>query len=168
MVSDYLKRKRKKYEGRIKEIQGEVSRLETKLIENEKFISLLESETEKVFKDFSPRNVDNKNRRKINELKEERDAYLAQKQSLSQELEESEASLKEIREAILEVKDLEVQAEDSKWFEENVYDAGSENEEPSDETQISGKAAEKLKGILSYLLSDPLRAKMELEGMIQK
>ena len=168
MVSDYLKEKRKTYEARIKSCQSEISQLETKLIENEKFISLLESETEKVFKDFSPRDIDNKNRRKINELQEERKDLQTKKDALSARLTEAETSLKEVQEAIVEVKDLEMQAADSKWFEENLYDAGDANEEPADDSMISGKPAEKLEKILSYLLSDPLRAKLELEDMIKK
>ena len=167
MVAEYLKKERKKFDAIAKKNRDEISQLETKLIENEKFTSLLEAETQKVFRDFTPRDVDNKNRKQINQLKQDREKLLNRKNTLQDQLDEANAALKELRASISEVKDLEMQAADSRWFEENVYDAGESNEEPSDESLVSGKAAERLKGILEYLMEDPARAKEELEKMIR-
>ena len=57
-------------------------------------------------------------------------------------------------------------AEDSRWYEENVYNAGSENEEPSPE-KLSDAMTSKLKNILSFMLADPMRAKRELENLLK-
>lgn len=166
MVSEYLKKEKKKFDSIVKKNREEISKLDTKLIENEKFTALLESETQKVFRDFSPREIDGKNQKKLKELKEEREKLNSIKNKLSEELSAAKESAKNLREALSEVKELEMQAEDSKWYEENMYNAGDENGEPVDETLITGKAAERVREILKYLLSDPLRAKRNLEKML--
>ena len=73
MVVEFLKKINTQYEEDANRYRDELGTLETELIENEKFIKLLESETEKVFRDFTPREIDNKDRRKIKELHAKQD-----------------------------------------------------------------------------------------------
>lgn len=166
MVVEFLKKINTQYEEDANRYRDELGTLETELIENEKFIKLLESETEKVFRDFTPREIDNKDRRKIKELHAKQDELKGRKERIDKQLAQTQDSQKEIRAAIQEVRELEMAAEDSRWYEENVYNAGSENEEPSPE-KLSDAMTSKLKNILSFMLADPMRAKRELENLLK-
>ena len=166
MVAEFLKKMDSHYEEQVAQYRDRLSHFETQQIENDKFVELLESETQKVFRDFSPREMDSKNRRKIKELKETQRNLMVQIDQTRTQLAEAEAMHKEIRAAMQEVKELEMAAEDSRWFEENVYDAGDENEEPSS-GKLSDEVASKLETILSFLLADPMRAKQELEKLLK-
>lgn len=166
MVNEFLKRMGNDYSNILSVNRNRLVELETHYMENEKFIKLLESETENVFKDFTPRKRENKNSKKINELQEEQDSLNREITAVKNKIKETQALLSEIKDAISEVKELEMAAEDSKWFEENVYDAGKD-EEPSKEI-LSEEMSLKLENILSFLLADPMRAKKELEGLIRR
>ena len=166
MVNEFLKKMSANYETILSDNRNKLVELETHYMENEKFIKLLESETENVFKDFTPRKRENKNSRKITELTEVQSNLSQQISALKSQIEEAQSVSAEIKDAISEVKELEMAAEDSKWFEENVYDAGN-NDEPSKE-KLSDEMSAKLENILSFLLADPMRAKRELEGLLNK
>lgn len=166
MVAEFLKKMSAHYEGEINQYRDELSHLETELIENEKFMKLLESETEKVFRDFTPREIDSRDRQKIKELQAKQDGLTERKARLDGQLADAEATHKEIRAAMQEVRELEMAAEDSRWYEENVYNAGGEDEEPAPE-KLSDATAAKLETILSFLLADPMRAKRELESLLK-
>ncbi len=166
MVAEFLKKMDTHYEKEVNSYRDELSHIETELVENEKFIHLLESETEKVFRDFTPREIENKDRKKIKELQAKQDELKEKKEALEKQLSESEAVQREIREAKQEVRELEMAAEDSRWYEENLYNAGDEDEEPQPD-RLSDEMASKLETILTFLLADPMRAKRELEKLLK-
>ena len=164
MVFEFLKKMDQDHESRIKTLTDRLVEVEREQVENDKFIALLESETQKVFRDFTPRKMDNKNLRKIDELKRKKEALDRSKNSIESELSALRSVHKEIRASIQEVKELEIAAEDSRWYEENVYDAGND-EEPAPE-KLSVEMAAKLENILTFLLADPMRAKTELQKLL--
>ena len=166
MILDYLRNEKQEVDELLKRDRDELSGLGTKLLENEKFCALLESETQKVFRDFTPRDVDNKNRKKIQELKEEREKLIIRKEIVEAEIEAATTKESSLREGIAEVKELEMQAADSKWYEENLYNAGNKDGEPIDDSFIHGRAADKVKEIIKYLVDDPIKAKNEIIKML--
>ena len=166
MVAEFLKKMDAHYEKEVNSYRDELSHIETELVENEKFINLLESETEKVFRDFTPREIENKDRKKIKELQAKQDELKEKKEAFEKQLSESEAVQREIREAKQEVRELEMAAEDSRWYEKNLYNAGDEDEEPQPD-RLSDEMASKLETILTFLLADPMRAKRELEKLLK-
>ena len=164
MVFDFLKKMDKDYKERIKKLRDRLVEVEREQIENDKFIELLESETQKVFRDFTPRKMDNKNLRKIEELKKKKADLNSEKEDIEGKLSDLKAVHKDIRASIQEVKELEMAAEDSRWYEENVYDAGQDEEPTRD--RLSPEMAAKLENILTFLLADPMRAKTELQKFL--
>lgn len=166
MVIEFLKKMKKYYDDQCAEYENSLKKLNTELIENEKFKSMLEAESQKVFRDFTPRELDNKNRSKIQELNNKLLELTNKRDEIQHSLSEITSTKNEIDEALKEVRELEMAAEDSRWFEENVYDAGDDKEEPT-RNKLSDEVASKLETILSFLLSDPIRAKRELESLIK-
>ena len=100
----------------------------------------------------------------LNELRQKKENLEGEVASINSSLTELKAVHKEIRASIQEVKELESAAEDSRWYEANVYDTGKD-EEPSPE-KLSDEMAAKLENILTFLLADPMRAKTELQKLL--
>ena len=167
MIIDFLNALKNEYQNKLEHYQSSISRLNMQISENQKLISLLESESARVFRDFTPREIGHRNTKRISELREETDRLLVDKNSLNVEFQKCSSYLKQIDEGILEVRELEMYAEDSKWYENHYYNAGDINGDPSEQlTSSSNSVSESIRDILDYILDDPVKAKFELERLI--
>lgn len=168
MVSELLKRMYDVYQEDLNTSKVQLEKLNGTILENDKFIELLESEQQKVFSDFSPREIDTKNNKKIQEVKVSQDKLKDTKLSLIDHIESVEKTRSEIKQAMDEVEELQMTARDSEWFEKNVYNAGDKTEDPVVGTSknVDQELASKIENIISYILVDPMRAKIELQKLI--
>lgn len=168
MVREFLKQLYNVYDEDYKSSVVQLEKLSGNILENDKFIELLESESQKVFSDFTPRKLESKNNRKIQEVKDSQNKLKETKISLEKHIQSIEKTKLEIQQCIDEVEELKMSERDSKWFESNIYNAGDKSEDPVVVTSknMSQEAASKIKNIISYILVDPLRAKNELEKLL--
>ena len=147
MVHDFLKKYQQELMQQTADKEKVMEKILTHRQETEKFLQLIESENEEVFTDFTPRNVTAKGDAKIAEVKEELEGILAEQDLVEKELSFLRGRLSEVNAAI----------------DECEKKISSHNDPPKGVT-----LREELKNVLSYLPADPLRAKIELEQLLQK
>ena len=147
MVQEFLKKYQQELMQQTADKEKVMEKILTHRQETEKFLQLIESENEEVFTDFTPRNVTAKGDAKIAEVKEELEGILAEQDLTEKELSFLRDRLSEVNAAIDECDDIKT----------------SHNDPPKGVT-----LREELKNVLSYLPADPLRAKIELEQLLQK
>ena len=168
VTMNLLKQMYEDYDSRIADCRNELLHIDTEYLENKKFLALLESEEKKVFRDFTPREIENQNMKKISEITERQKLLSMDREKLQYDLDHCIEKQDEVQRALVEVREMEMTARDSKWFEENYYNAGTENEEPivGAHRRLDPDTSEKIEIILNYILDDPVRAKRELEKLL--
>ena len=119
--------------------------LVSKIKENEKFLDLLHEEESTVFSDFTPHNVNYKNQDRIHEIQQMLLQLNQDKQSIKSEMDQIHQRLKDCQKAMTEWDELSIQNPN----QEKMYKMKMDLE------QISG-----------YVISDPRRAKTELDHII--
>ena len=107
MVTEFLQKKQEQYINANTDRREEISRLNTELLETDKFLELLRSESDNFFRDFTPRDINNKNAKKIDELEEKRERLLEKKEQLTSDIDRDDEFLKEVNKALSEVKKLQ-------------------------------------------------------------
>ena len=148
MIREFLE---KQQEGLIaKKIEQEenYSLVHSKKKENEKFLDLLDEEDSTYFSDFTPRDMNQKNKSRIQELQQ----LLVQ---LNQDKIRIENDTREIHDKLLECQNAL-----NEW--QQLKDVSRENNKISDEQK------NELRNIAKYLIQDSRRAKLELEHFIDK
>ena len=143
MVVEFLKSYEEELKNEQASIEESLEAIRTRLVESEKFLELIKEETEEVFTEFTPRNINSKNQERIDETEAEISDYKEQISAMEQRLSNNQSRLKDTHTAILE--------------------ASSFNLRSQKDVSIS---KDDLMMILSYILSDPMRAKMELEQLL--
>ena len=156
MVKEFLE----KYRGELLSLQEEKQKTLDQILthrqETEKFLKLLESENEEVFSEFTPRNITAKGDEKIAEVKEELEQILYEEDLAKKELSDLKSRLEEVSAAIEELELCEKK--------EEIVDADLSGSNGLDKTHFR----ESLQQVLSYLPADPLRAKVELESLLNE
>ena len=143
MIVDFLKSYEDELLNEKTSIEESLEAVRTRLIESEKFLDVIKEETAEVFTEFTPRNINSKNQERINETEAEIQDYKEQISAMELRLNKLDDRLKETRDAI--------------------HEASSFYSRASKDVSIS---KDELMNILSYILSDPMRAKIELEQML--
>ncbi len=143
MVVEFLKSYEEELKNEQASIEESLEAIRTRLVESEKFLELIKEETEEVFTEFTPRNINSKNQKRIDETEAEISDYKEQISAMEQRLSNNQSRLKDTHTAILE--------------------ASSFSSRSQKDVSIS---KDDLMMILSYILSDPMRAKMELEQLL--
>ena len=123
MVYEFLKKQQEELIAKKIELDEDYELVLSKIKENEKFLDLLDEEDSSYFSDFTPRDINQKNKSRIQELQQ----LLV---GLNQD-----------------------KIKDTKNSQEQLKDVSHEKE---------------LKTISSYIISDPRRAKLELDHYISK
>lgn len=130
----------------------------SKIKENEKFIQLLQEESDSVFSDFTPRNVNHKNESKIEEINRILD-------NLKTEKDKTEAELNHIQNKLDEIQ--QILCDNSLAFSET--DEQLENKTDKNHCDdMFGYMMERLSYIDSFIVNDPLRAKVEIHHIIEE
>lgn len=143
MVLEFLKKQQEELIAKKIELEEDYEFILSKIKENEKFIDLLDEEESTFFSDFTPRNINEKNKMRIKELNQVLIQLNQDKINIEKQMDKINGKLHECQSAIREYK---------------VPDISCETKVDVDE----------LKKISSYIISDPRRAKIELDYFIDE
>ena len=143
MLFEFLSTYREELISEKSDVEAGLEAIRTRLLESEKFLDVIKEETEEVFTDFTPRNINSKNQARIDETEAEIHDYKDQIEALEIRLSKIDSRLKETSAAIHEAKSLRQRTGRDVSVEKDV-----------------------LLNIISYLPADPIRAKIELENLI--
>ena len=145
MIRTFLEKCQEELTARKIELNEDYELLVSKIKENEKFLDLLHEEESTVFSDFTPHNVNYKNQDRIHEIQQTLLQLNQNKQSIKSEMDQIHQRLKDCQKAMTEWDELSIQNPN----QEKMYKMKMDLE------QISG-----------YVISDPRRAKTELDHII--
>lgn len=170
MVNDFLKKYQEELISEKVQLKENMDQLETKIKEENKFLNLLEESNETYFKEFTPRDLNAKNNKKAEEIRE----LLIQ---LNKELDEKQIQMKFYDGRLVELDTLisntvnsitpeiktciETPVENKKDIETEKHIDIEENRGISNSDLIG-----RLSNIKDLILLDPYRAQMELEKII--
>ena len=143
MLVEFLKSYKDELISEKSTVEEGLDAIRTRLLESEKFLDVVKDETEDVFTDFTPRNINSKNQERIDETEAEIADYKEQIEAMDMRLFKIETRLKETNEAIKE--------------------ANSFRQRTGREVSID---KDTLLNIVSFLPADPMRAKIELENLL--
>lgn len=148
MIREFLEKQQEGLIAKKIELDEDYELVLSKIKENEKFLDLLDEEDSTYFSDFTPRDMNQKNKSRIQELQQ----LLVQ---LNQDKMRIENDTKEIHDKLLECQNAL-----NEW--QQLKDVSRENNKISDEQK------NELRNIAKYLIQDSRRAKLELEHFIDK
>ena len=148
MIREFLE---KQQEGLIAtkiELDEDYELVLSKIKKKKKFLDLLDEEVSTYFSDFTPRDINQKNKSRIQELQQ----LLVQ---LNQDKIRIEQDAKEIHDKLLECQNAL-----NEW--QQLKDVSREN------NRISDQQKNELRNIMKYIIQDPRRAKLELDHFIDR
>lgn len=148
MIREFLEKQQEGLIAKKIELDEDYELILSKIKENEKFLDLLDEEDSTYFSDFTPRDMNQKNKSRIQELQQ----LLVQ---LNQDKIRIEHDAKEIHDKLLECQNAL-----NEW--QQLKDVSREKETISDEQK------NELRNITKYIIQDPRRAKLELDHFIEK
>lgn len=148
MIREFLEKQQEGLIAKKIELDEDYELVLSKIKENEKFLDLLDEEDSAYFSDFTPRDMNQKNKSRIQELQQ----LLVQ---LNQDKIRIEHDAKEIHDKLLECQNAL-----NEW--QQLKDVSREKETISDEQK------NELRNITKYIIQDPRRAKLELDHFIEK
>ena len=146
MIREFLEKQQEGLIAKKIELDEDYELVLSKIKENEKFLDLLDEEDSTYFSDFTPRDMNQKNKSRIQELQQ----LLVQ---LNQDKIRIENDAKEIHDKLLECQNAL-----NEW--QQLKDVSREN------NRISDQQKNELKSITKYIIQDPRRAKLELDYFI--
>lgn len=148
MIREFLEKQQEGLIAKKIELDEDYELILSKIKENEKFLDLLDEEDSTYFSDFTPRDMNQKNKSHIQELQQ----LLVQ---LNQDKIRIEHDAKEIHDKLLECQNAL-----NEW--QQLKDVSREKETISDEQK------NELRNITKYIIQDPRRAKLELDHFIDR
>ena len=143
MLIDFLKSYKEELLTEKMSVEEELDSASTKLLESQKFLSVIKEETEEVFTEFTPRNINSKNKERIDETEAKIADYEKQISDIKLQLSNLEKRITDTNQAISEA---------SGYLSRSNKDISISKDD--------------LILILSYIISDPMRAKIELEQLL--
>lgn len=155
MVNDFLKKYQSELFSDKITLKEDIDLLETKIKEENKFLTLLEESNETYFKEFTPRDINSKNIKKAEEIKESL-------KTLQSALDEKVSIMKFYDSRLNEINALL-----SENVDESVESCNANNSnEVIIESSSNKDLVNELKSIKNMILIDPYRAQFELEKII--
>ena len=157
MIDDFLKKYRDELNSDRIQIKEDIDLLSTKIHEETKFLNILEESNETYFKEFTPRDINSKNKEKAIEVKNIIN-------ELSKELDSKTDKMKFIEGRLVEISNL-LEFISNKDFKDSLNNNDSLN-------NLDGKSysnislLNQLKSINDIILLDPYKAKLDLENII--
>lgn len=155
MINDFLKKYQEELISDKIQLKEDMDLLETKINEENKFLSILEESNESYFKEFTPRDINAKNNAKAAEVKLILEDLNNQMNIKNQKMKFYDGRLVEINALLTNTAVINRPSMD------NNIPSNSNND---------GNASSDLKNSLSnikdYVILDPYRAKIELEKII--
>ncbi len=165
MVNDFLKKYQEELFSEKIQLKEDIDLLETKIKEENKFLALLEESNESYFKEFTPRDINAKNNKKAEEIRN----YLSE---LTNELDVKNNKMKFYDSRLVEINALLTNTAVENKPEKINYGSGDfiENSEVADLKQniYDANLVDSLFEIRNLILLDPYRAQIELDKIISQ
>lgn len=156
MVLSFLEKYQEELTSNKMERREDYDLLLSRIKENEKFLQMMKEEEQTFYSGFSPRENNIKNKEKIDEVEKVLSSLYDERETMDHELERLDQRLSELQDVIFGVKGN--QKKDESESKDMTFHPVSQ----------SADLRSSLETICQYVLSDPYRAKMELENIIQK
>ena len=152
MINDFLKKYQEELISEKIQLKEDMDLLETKIKEETKFLSLLEESNESFFKEFTPRDVNEKNNEKAEEIRNSLNVLKMNKMKFY------DGRLVELN-ALINNKVV---------INKPNQQAMVVSESQINDTDVSDSSdlKDKLSSIMNLIVLDPYRAKMEMEELI--
>ena len=175
MIVDFLKTIQEAYMTSREKLEQELRSVRTEIAETNKFLALLESESEGSFTQFTPRNVTNRNTKKIDELTQNLADLNNRQAAIQKELDDVlawlwdiEACLEEVNVSTTKVPTKDVQIDKVSSVSLNKKGKKQKNASSS---QTNGEyrtfSKDDILRIANYLPADPMRARVELLEIVK-
>ena len=165
MIKDFLKKYQEELISEKIQLKEDIDLLETKIREEKKFLALLEDSNESYFKEFTPRDINAKNNKKAEEIRN----YLVELNSnydkKLQKMNFFDGRLDEVN-ALISNKDIEQTPIIVKAPEIIQQDIDADESVISDSSVSNSELIACLSNIKDLILLDPYRAQIELEKII--
>ena len=158
MINDFLKKYQEELISEKIQLKEDMDLLETKIKEETKFLSLLEESNESFFKEFTPRDVNEKNNEKAEEIRNSLNVLNVQMNEKMNKMKFYDGRLVELN-ALINNKVV---------INKPNQQAMVVSESQINDTDVSDSSdlKDKLSSIMNLIVLDPYRAKMEMEELI--
>jgi hypothetical protein len=152
MVNDFLKKYQEELITEKIQLKEDIDLLETKIKEETKFLALLEESNESYFKEFTPRDINEKNNKKAAEVRENL-------KDLNSHMDELLTRMKFYDGRIIELTSL--------ISNSVVINKPNSNLKSTDSSsKVNAGLIDSLESIKNLVVLDPYKAKIELENLI--
>lgn len=150
MIKEFLEKYQEDMNAHKIEIEEDYDLLLTKIKENEKFLQLLKDENDAVFMEFTPRDVNIKNKDRIEEIEKQLFDLQDEKEKIEKEINHTKKRIVEVQSIIHEMqrKSSVSETENNKYIDKE-------------------KIIKDLHNISGFIVLDPTRAKMEIDNLIK-
>ena len=152
MINDFLRKYQEELITQKIQLKEDMDLLETKIKEETKFLNLLEESNESYFVEFTPRDINEKNNKKAEEVRENLKV-------LNSEMDDKIKKMRFFDGRLVELNALLTNTV-------AINKPASVNKIPSKVNNNSSDLINKLKAIKDVIVLDPYKAKIELENII--
>ncbi|GEM_PF-837057 len=156
MINDFLKKYQEELiSGKI-QLKEDMDLLETKIKEETKFLKVLEESNDSYFVEFTPRDINSKNKEKAQEVKEILDDLNAQMEKKAQQMKFFDGRLVEVNALIT----------NTVVINKPLNDESISNNVDVNDNNPASLLIDKLSEIKNLILLDPYRAQLDLDNII--
>ncbi len=156
MPYDFLKKYQEELITEKIQLKEDLDLLNTKISEETKFYNILIDSNNQYFNEFSPRNLNQKNKEKAAEIKELLDKYKSEQNKLNKKMYFFDTRLKEVSDLLV--------SKDSN-LKNNSYKADC-NSSVIDSDTSNNDVITRLNELKNIILLDPYRASIEIDSII--
>lgn len=169
MVIEYLQQIKDSYFEQIHALEKQLNLLEIQLKENTGMIKMLEETNDSCYELFTPRNVNSKNKAKINELMEEQKSINESIENLKNSIKEYSSKIEQLDQIVKEEnREIEIVQEYTETMTQQNIVSEDEKESSEDNLLDSMKNILNRLELCSQLIDiDPVRCRLEL-GSVMK
>lgn len=166
MVKEFLKKYQDELIEEKIELKEKIDFISIKLKEEKKFLEVLDSSNENVFSDFSPRNLNSKNKDKIEETKNQIDKIELELAEALKKKEFIDERLASMNQMIAEVSVLKDEGVDQNLQSDNKIDTNIDINSSVNNIADNNDIVEILEDIKSILYLDQTKAEKEIDNLI--
>ena len=169
MVIEYLQQIKDSYFEQKHALEKQLNLLEIQLKENTGMIKMLEETNDSCYELFTPRNVNSKNKAKINELMEEQKSINESIENLKNSIKEYSSKIEQLDQIVKEEnREIEIVQEYTETMTQQNIVSEDEKESSEDNLLDSMKNILNRLGLCSQLIDiDPVRCRLELSSVMK-
>ena len=159
MVNDFLKKYQEELISEKIQLKEDMDLLETKIKEETKFLSVLETSNESYFVEFTPRDINAKNNQKAAEVRAILD-------DLNKEMDNKSQRMKFYDGRLMELSNLLSESAKESFSNQNSITEETIVDSNNDKNKNASNLKETLSNIKNLVVLDPYRAQLELDNLI--